>query len=231
MTAVVLPQFFLLPGELLRCVFLLIADFGKYQVNRLKRIHFSSSASQDIRPDINPSTQKQKLFCRLFHKSKKWTLPRIGSYITWLRKCWRGENNFTLLLFSNKGEIGLIHTWMFIIAWLNHKRMIWLSEWAITEWNTASWTFISLHPYCFLKELVHTFSCQSSRPGSYMHVYYFLSLNLTTVYFRTCYRRMYELIFFLTKYCSWGDRQNEHSLAVWYLWLPVPLAQAGQSLK
>ena len=39
MTAAVLPQFFLLPSEMLRCVFLLIADLGKYQVNRPNRIH------------------------------------------------------------------------------------------------------------------------------------------------------------------------------------------------
>lgn len=39
MTAAVLSQFFLLPSEMLRCVFLLIADLGKYQVNRPNRIH------------------------------------------------------------------------------------------------------------------------------------------------------------------------------------------------
>lgn len=60
MTAAVLPQFVLLPSELLRCVFLLIADFGKYQVNRLKRIHFSSLDCQDFSPRVHPSPRRQR---------------------------------------------------------------------------------------------------------------------------------------------------------------------------
>lgn len=60
MTAAVLPQFVLLPSELLRCVFLLIADFGKYQVNRLKRIHFSSLDCQDFSPRAHPSPGRQR---------------------------------------------------------------------------------------------------------------------------------------------------------------------------
>lgn len=60
MTAAVLPQFVLLPRELLRCVFLLIADFGKYQVNRLKRIHFSGLDCQDFSPRAHPSPGRQR---------------------------------------------------------------------------------------------------------------------------------------------------------------------------
>lgn len=39
MTAAVLPPFFLLPSERLRCVFLLITDLGKYQVHKPNGIH------------------------------------------------------------------------------------------------------------------------------------------------------------------------------------------------
>lgn len=60
MTAAVLPQFFLLPSEMLRCVFLLMADLGKYQVNRQNRIHPGHIDKAGVETNMNASTGYKK---------------------------------------------------------------------------------------------------------------------------------------------------------------------------
>lgn len=53
MTAAVLPPFFLLPSEMLRCVFLLIADLGKYQGNRANGIHPGHTDKAGVEPNTH----------------------------------------------------------------------------------------------------------------------------------------------------------------------------------
>jgi hypothetical protein len=49
-----------LPREMLRCVFFLIADLSKYQVNRPNRIHPGHTDKAGVEPGLSAQTAYEK---------------------------------------------------------------------------------------------------------------------------------------------------------------------------